>query len=117
MAVNKASKNKQAAWNFLKFFCGPEGAQILAKVGNLPAIRNQDVVKILTGMEGFPTDAASQQALGTVKVRLEMPLHEKVAVVERVLNEQHELIMTGSVTVEKGLADMGRRVKEVLEGQ
>lgn len=114
LAVNKASKNKEAAWDFVKFFSGPEGAQILAKVGNLPAIRNQDVVKILTSMEGFPSDAASKEALSTVKVRLEMPMHEKVAIVERVLNEQHELIMTNSVTVDKGLADMTRRVKEAL---
>lgn len=114
LAVNKASKQKDAAWNFVKFFSGPEGAQILAKVGNLPAIRNQDVVKILTSMEGFPSDAASKEALSTVKVRLEMPMHDKVAVVERILNEQHELIMTGSVPVDKGLADMTRRVKETL---
>jgi len=114
LAVNKASKQKDAAWKFVKFFCGPEGAQILAKVGNLPAIRDKDVVKILTSLEGFPTDATSKEALTTVKVRLEMPMHDKVAIVERILNEEHELIMVGAVTVDKGLADMSRRVKEAL---
>lgn len=114
IAVNKSSKQKDAAWNFVKFFSGSEGARILAQVGNLPAIRNQDVVKILTDREGFPTDAASREALNTTTVRLEMPMHEKVAVIERILNEEHELIMSTSRTVDQGLANMTRRVNEVL---
>lgn len=114
LAVNKSSKQKDAAWAFVKFFSGAEGAKILAQVGNLPAIRNQDVVKILTAREGFPTDAASREALNTTTVRLEMPMHEKVAVIERILNEEHELIMSTSRTVDQGLANMTRRVNEVL---
>lgn len=114
LALNKSSKQKDLAWKFLQFFCGPEGAKILAQVGNLPAIRNQDVVKILTDREGFPTDPASREALSTTTVRLEMPMHEKVGIIERILNEEHELIMTGSVSVDKGLAEMTRRVKEAL---
>jgi len=114
MAVNKASKQKDAAWDFVKFFCGPEGAKILASVGNLPAIRDKDVMKILADRPGFPTDANSREALNTTTVRLELPMHEKVGIIERILNEEHELIMTGSVTVDQGLAEMTRRVKEAL---
>jgi len=117
LAVNKASKQKELAWNFVKFFSGPEGAQILAKVGNFPAIRDQDVVKILTSMDGFPSDDASKAALTTTKVRLEMPMHEKVGIIERILNEEHELIMVGSNSVDKGLSEMTRRVKEALAKQ
>jgi multiple sugar transport system substrate-binding protein len=114
IALNAKSKNKEAAWDFIKFFSGPDGAQILAKLGSFPAIRNDAVVGILSKMPGFPTDPASAAALVTTKVRLELPLHAKVGVIEKILNEEHELIITESVSVDQGLADMSRRVKEAL---
>lgn len=114
LAINTKSKNKDVAWDFVKFYCGPEGAEILAKTGNLPAIRNATVIEILSSMDGFPTDKNSVDALATKTVRLELPLHSKVGIIEQILNEEHELIMTESVTVDKGIADMSRRVKEAL---
>ncbi len=114
LALNSKSKNKDVAWDFIKFFCGPDGAKILANLGSFPAIRNTEVIDILSNMNGFPTDAASAEALSTAKVRLELPLHPKVAVIEKILNEEHELIITESVPVDTGLANMSRRVKEEL---
>lgn len=43
-----------------------------------------------------------------------MPLHDKSAEIEVVLNEYHDQIMTGNMSVDDGLAEMGRRVDEVL---
>ncbi|HWP68812.1 MAG TPA: sugar ABC transporter substrate-binding protein [Rectinemataceae bacterium] len=114
LSVNAKSANKEAAWDFVKFFCGPEGANILAKIGSLPAIRNQQVLDSIKKIDGYPQDKTSAEALITKTVRLELPMHAKVAVIEKILNEQHELIMTGSVSIDQGLADMGRRVKEAL---
>jgi multiple sugar transport system substrate-binding protein len=114
LAMNSKSKFKDAAWDFLKFYCGPQGADVLAKVGSFPAIRNTSVIGILSKMEGFPTDKASADALATKTVRLELPLHPKVAIIEKILNEEDDLIRTESVSVDQGLADMSRRVKEVL---
>lgn len=115
LALNAKSKNKEAAWDFIKFFCGTEGAEILAGLGSLPAIRNDDVMAIITKRDGFPADKGSATALETKTVRLELPLHPKVGIIEKILNEEHELIMTGSVPVDQGLSGMSRRVKEVLE--
>ncbi|NMA82629.1 MAG: sugar ABC transporter substrate-binding protein [Epulopiscium sp.] len=112
LAINSQSKNKDDAWDFIKFFAGPEGAKVLAKEGSLPAIRNQEVLDTLANMDGFPKD--SVEALETVTVRLELPMHEKVNMIEQILNEEHELILTESVTVDEGLANMTKRVKEVL---
>ncbi len=114
LALNAKSQNKDAAWDFIKFFCGPEGAEILAAQGSMPAIRNDDVISIITKREGFPADKNSASALETKTVRLELPLHPKVGVIEKILNEEHELIMTGSIPVDQGLANMSRRVKESL---
>jgi len=115
LAINAKAPNKAAAWDFVKFYCGAEGAAILAKVGSLPAIRTPAVLEQLTKLEGFPADKGSAEALSTVTVRLELPMHPKAAIIEKILNEEDELIMTESKTVAEGLADMGRRVKEELD--
>jgi len=114
LAINKRSKNQEAAWDFIKFYCGPEGAKVLAETGNFPAIRNDEILEILSSKEGFPSDPASTEALSTSKVRLELPLHPMVSVVEQILNEEHELIMTESVSVDEGIASMSERVSEAL---
>lgn len=114
LAMNSRSENKEATWDFIKFYCGPEGARILAETGNFPAIRNDEILSILANKDGFPGDAASKEALATFKVQLELPLHLQVSVVERILNEEHEMIMTGSVSVDEGISEMSRRVKEAL---
>jgi len=117
VAINAKSANKAAAWDFVKFFSGSEGAAILAKLGTLPAIRNQAVLDTIKKIEGFPQDKNSGEALATKTVRLEMPMHPKAAIIEKILNEEDELIMTESKTVDQGLADMSRRVKEALAAE
>jgi multiple sugar transport system substrate-binding protein len=115
LAINSRSRNKEAAWDFVQFFSGPEGAKILADNGALPAIRNAEVIDILGNAEGFPTDMASREALITSTIRLELPLHPKVGIIEQILNQEHELIITESVSIDQGLAAMSRRVSEALD--
>jgi len=117
VAINAKAPNKAAAWDFVKFFSGSEGAAILAKLGTLPAIRDQQVLDTIKKVEGFPQDKASGEALATKTVRLELPMHPKAAIIEKILNEEDELIMTESKTVEQGLSDMSRRVKEALAAE
>jgi multiple sugar transport system substrate-binding protein len=117
LAINAKSPNKAAAWDFIKFFGGPEGATILAKLGTLPAIRNQAVLDAIKKVEGFPQDKNSAEALATKTVRLELPMHPKAADIEKILNQEDELIMTESETIDQGLANMSKRVKETLAAQ
>jgi len=112
LAINANSENKDAAWDFIKFYSGVEGAKALAKTGNLPALRTPEVLDIFASLEGVPAEAT--EALQTVTVRLELPMHPKVGAVEQILNEEHELIMTQSVSVDEGIASMTRRVAEAL---
>ena len=44
-----------------------------------------------------------------------MPLHDKSAEIEVVLNEAHDSIMTGNATLDEGIAEMNVRVQEILE--
>jgi len=114
LAVNRKSANKEAALDFLKFVTGEEGAAVIARTGAIPAIKNDEVVASIASIEGFPTDENSKEALKTAKTYLEMPLHEKSADIELILNEAHDNIMTSNVTIDEGLQDMTTRVKQVL---
>ena len=114
VAVNAASKKQDAAIDFVKFVAGPEGASILAETGTFPAIKTAEVLDILAAQDGFPADENSKEALATVQVYLEMPMHDKAADIERVLNEAHDGIMTYAFTVDEGIAMMNEEVSAIL---
>jgi multiple sugar transport system substrate-binding protein len=92
LAINEKSDNKDAAWDFIKFYGGVEGAKVLAALGNLPAVRTPEVLEVFASLDGVPAEAT--EALKTTTVRLELPMHPNVGEVEQILNEEHELIMT-----------------------
>jgi multiple sugar transport system substrate-binding protein len=115
LAVTSASKNKEAAADFMNFVCGPEGAAVIAKAGTFPAIKTDEVVAAIASMEGFPSDPASAEALKTANTYLEMPVNDKSAEVEVVLNEAHDYIMTGTKTVDEGIAYMNTEVGKILK--
>jgi len=114
IGVNRNSKNKEAALDFMKFATGPEGAAVLAKTGTIPAIMSQDVINSISTMPGFPTDANSKAALSVYKTYLEMPLHEKSADIEVALNEAHDAIMYKNISVTDGIKQMNDRVGRIL---
>jgi multiple sugar transport system substrate-binding protein len=112
LAINSNSKNQDAAWDFIKFYSGVEGAKVLAATGNLPAIRTPEVLEVFAAKDGVP--AGATEALQTTTVRLELPMDPNVGAIEQILNEEHELIMTESITVDEGIAEMTQRVGEVI---
>jgi multiple sugar transport system substrate-binding protein len=114
IAVNRNSAKKDAALDFMRFVSGPEGAAILAKLGTIPAIMNQEVVNAIASIPGFPGDPGSKEALQVYKTYLEMPLHEKSADIEIVLNEAHDAIMTGNSAIAQGIREMNERVGKIL---
>jgi multiple sugar transport system substrate-binding protein len=112
LAINDESNNKDAAWDFIKFYSGEEGAKALALTGNLPAVRTPAVLEIFAALDGMPAEAT--EALQTTTVRLELPMHPNVGEIEQILNEEHELIMTRSYSVSEGLDEATDRIGEVL---
>lgn len=115
LAINSKSANKEAAADFINFVCGEEGAEVIAKTGTIPAIQNDKVMETIASMEGYPTDENSKEALQTSQIYLEMPMHDKSADIEVVLNEAHDNIMTENVTIEDGLKTMTDGVKAILD--
>ncbi|MDD6691491.1 MAG: sugar ABC transporter substrate-binding protein [Lachnospiraceae bacterium] len=114
LGIPTSAPNKDAAWEFVKFVCGEEGAEVLAGTGNIPAMTNDQIVNLISSMDGFPTDENSKQALVATNAYLEMPANDKASEIETVLNEQHDLIMTESISVDDGIAAMNEGVQEIL---
>jgi multiple sugar transport system substrate-binding protein len=112
LAINSESDDKDAAWDFIQFYSGVEGAMVLASTGNLPALRTPEVLEVFAALDGVPAEAA--EALQTTTVRLELPMHPQVGEIEQILNEEHDLIMTRSYSVDDGLDEMTDRIREVL---
>ena len=61
IAVPAMSDNKEEAWEFIKFMAGPEGAEIVADSGSIPAVKTEAVIDELAAMEGFPQDEQSRE--------------------------------------------------------
>lgn len=114
LAVSKAAPNKEEALKFVQWVTSEEGAKVIASTGTIPAIHSADVMSDISDIEGFPQDQNSKDALSTAQVYLEMPLNSHAGEIEVVLNEEHTEIMTGAKTIDEGLADMERRIDEIL---
>lgn len=111
MGINAKSNNKEAAWEFVKFACGEEGAKIYAENGDIPAMKDDSIIDAIAGIEGMPEGAA--EALVTKNIALDRPLDEKSAEVNQMLGEEHSLIMIKELSVDDGLAEMAERSKEI----
>lgn len=106
LAVTSATEDKDAAWDFVNWASGESGAAVMASTGNFPAVVTDDVIAQITGMEGFPTDDASKEALNVSNLYLEVPYAANVSEVNSILDTYHGMIMGGECSVEQGIADM-----------
>lgn len=115
LAIPSNAPHKDLAWEFVNYVSGSKGAEILAATGTIPAVMNSTVADLVSSADGFPkTDDTSVEALNTSNLYLEMPVHAKSSEIETVLNEAHDAIMTGSMSVDDGIADMNTKVSAIL---
>ena len=111
MGVSAGSKYKDAAWEFVKYCSGEEGAKIYADCGMIPARMNVDTIKALAALDGMPEGL--EEALQTKHVAMDRPLEVHSAEVNQMLGEEHSLIMIKELSIDDGLAEMGERSKEI----
>lgn len=114
LAIPTSAPNKDLAWEFVKFVCGEEGAEIIASTGSIPAIMTDESAALVASVEGFPADEGSKEALQTANLYLEMPVHAKSSEMETILNEAHDAIMTESMTIDEGIAQMNEKIGALL---
>lgn len=110
LAVTSASANQEAAWQFVKWVSGEEGAEVMASTGNFPAIMTNEAMTLITQLEGFPTDEASKEALTVSNLYLEVPYAENVSEINSILDSYHGSIMSGEMTIDEGIAAMNEGV-------
>lgn len=110
-AINNASSNKDAAWEFAKFITSVEGAKIYSEGFSIPSRSSDETLRALANADGMPDGALA--ALEVKNISLDRPMEDKVAEVNQALNEQHGLILLKEVSVDEGLAEMARRSIEI----
>jgi multiple sugar transport system substrate-binding protein len=114
IAVNKNSKNQELAKQFAEFLSSEEAAEIYASKGVFPAISSEKTNAKLLEIEGMATDDGTKAVLNAEKkLKSELPIGESVSDVNTILEEEHTLIMTGEVSLSKGIEEMNSRVKEL----
>jgi multiple sugar transport system substrate-binding protein len=111
MAINQASENKDAAWEFIKHVTGEDGAKIYASAGSFPSRANSSTLAEIAAAQGMPE--GSLQALLVKNISLDRPYEEFVTEVNQMLGEEHSLIMLKQVSIDAGLANMAKRSKEI----
>jgi multiple sugar transport system substrate-binding protein len=114
ISVTSASQHKDEAWEFVNFVSGSEGAEVMASTGNFPAIMTSEVQDIISGLDGFPTDDASKEALEVSNLYLEVPYAENVSEINNILDTYHKAIMNRECTIDEGIASMNEEVGKIL---
>lgn len=114
LAVTSATDVPDAAWDFVKWVSGTEGAEVMAATGNFPAIMTDEVMDTITGLEGFPSDENSKAALEVSNLYLEVPYAENVSEINSILDTYHAMIMNRECTVDEGIEHMNEEVSAIL---
>jgi multiple sugar transport system substrate-binding protein len=114
LAVTSVSKQKQAAFDFVNWVSSEQGAKIMAETGNFPALMNAEVSGIIAGLEGFPKDAESKEALNVSNLYLEVPYAENVSEINVILDTYHKSIMNREITIDEGITKMNDEVGKLL---
>lgn len=113
LAVTSATDTPDAAWEFVKWVSGEEGAAVMASSGNFPAIMTDEAMALITGLEGFPADEASKEALNVSNLYLEVPYAPNVSEINSVLDSYHGSIMAGEMSIQDGIAAMNAEVSKI----
>ncbi len=116
LSVTAASDTPDQAWEFVKWVSGEEGAAVMASSGNFPAIMTDEVKDMIAGLDGFPTDDASKEALTVSNLYLEVPYGENVSEINSILDSYHGSIMTGEMSIDEGIEAMNTEVQKLQGG-
>ena len=114
LAVTSVSDNKDAAFDFVEWVSGAEGAKVMASTGNFPALMTDEVSGIISSLDGFPTDAESKEALNVSNLYLEVPYAENVSAINDILETYHKAIMNREMSIDEGIEAMNTEVGKVL---
>lgn len=114
IGISKTSKNKEAAWEFVKYTAGKEGAKVFASIGRLPAYVDDEVKGLFIG------DGSEKPAnigiLTEANVYLENPAIPGANVVkDEIFGRESELTFSGERTVKETFEVIQKRITEEIK--
>lgn len=112
VTIGAYCEHPKEAWEFIKYVTGEEGAVILAKNGILPGYSSDKIDEIFESLKGVPEGISNYLSAETFYV--DTPLNPNGKEADSIISEEHELIMTKSVSIDEGLKEMTDRVNEVM---
>lgn len=112
-AINAYSKNKEAAWEFVKFMTGPEGQKISAIYGGLaPTLpelfKDEEVLKA----NPFFAEQGFVDGLNAAVPRPVVPNYPEVS---EIIQINVSKAIAGQITVEEAVANMEKEIKAVMQ--
>ncbi|MCH4031400.1 MAG: sugar ABC transporter substrate-binding protein [Lachnospiraceae bacterium] len=105
-------KNPEAAWTFIKYVCGEEGAEVLAGTGILPGYSSDKINEIFDNLHNTNEYAPEglSKYINIDKYIIEFPMDKNGGDIDQIFQEEHSAIMTGTETAEQGIANLKSRV-------
>lgn len=113
ISINKNAAHPEEAFRFVQFMCAEAGADILASLGTLPAYQNDKTINTLVNVEGMPE--GFKEAISVDSFVLECQMIPQAGAVDKIISEEHDLIMLGATSIDDGLANMSKRVQKLLQ--
>jgi len=114
LAIPRNANHPEEAMDFIAFVSSAEGAEILASVGQFPAIITDAAMDAILAIPDFPQDETTREALRPRNIFLEQPPHPYAAEINAILNEVHDEIMDRTMSIADGIEMMNRRIGELL---
>lgn len=111
VAAKLSGAKLRAAKEFVKWACGEGGALALAGITSTPAYVSDKVVEKFFSNAGIPTDEQSKDAWSKHDTTPDTPLKAGTAEIQSLLNTMHSAIMTGTKSIDQGLADGAKEIR------
>lgn len=107
-------KTKEAAWEVLKYLASEEVALMMAQTGiAVPAINSDAVTSsFLNSVPEFVTNGA--MILEDAPYVEEKAMHPASNIIEKVMQEEAELVLTDAKAIDQAMADMQKRATEEI---
>lgn len=108
VAIPVNSKNKEGAWDFIKWLSNAEGNKILLSgIGNLPALKELYTDPDILAKPGFPEFIEALE----LEKGIQYPKMNDFSKYVSLIDEQLDYIYNGMKTPEEGLADLAEQAK------